>query len=61
MSGRNLSAANVAMHHGFQGSWSGDLAILMYLAVATVVLHVLTGCQYGFQRDELAHWKTRAI
>lgn len=34
--------------------WSSDSAILIYLALGTVVLHVLTGNRYGFQRDELA-------
>jgi len=33
---------------------SGDLALLIALAAATVAVHVLTGHQYGFQRDELA-------
>ncbi len=33
---------------------SGDLAVLVCLAAATVLVHVLTGHQYGFQRDELA-------
>ena len=32
----------------------GDLAALVCLAMATVLVHVLTGHQYGFQRDELA-------
>jgi len=30
------------------------VAILVYLAMATVIVHVLTGGRYGFQRDELA-------
>ncbi|HYL12359.1 MAG TPA: glycosyltransferase family 39 protein [Terriglobales bacterium] len=30
------------------------MATLVYLATATVIVHVLTGGQYGFQRDELA-------
>lgn len=34
--------------------WSGDVAILVYLAMATVIVHVLTGGRYGFHRDELA-------
>ncbi len=34
--------------------WTSDLAVLGYLAAATVVVHVLTGHQYGFHRDELA-------
>ncbi len=34
--------------------WSGDVAILVYLAIATVIVHVLTGGRYGFHRDELA-------
>ena len=32
----------------------GDLALLIALAAATLVVHVFTGHQYGFQRDELA-------
>jgi hypothetical protein len=34
--------------------WSSDVAILCYLALATVGIHLLTGNQYGFHRDELA-------
>src|SRR5207302_10424314 len=41
--------------HTFRCSWwSGDVAILVYLATATLIVHVLTGGQYGFHRDELA-------
>jgi 4-amino-4-deoxy-L-arabinose transferase-like glycosyltransferase len=31
-----------------------DLAILTYIALATIVVHLFTGNRYGFQRDELA-------
>lgn len=34
--------------------WSGELAALTYVAVATIVVHLMTGAKYGFQRDELA-------
>lgn len=34
--------------------WTSDLAVLIYLAAGTVLVHVLTGGQYGFHRDELA-------
>jgi 4-amino-4-deoxy-L-arabinose transferase-like glycosyltransferase len=34
--------------------WSSDIAILIYIAIGTVVAHLLTGGRYGFQRDELA-------
>ena len=34
--------------------WTGDLAVLFYLAAATVLVHLVTGRQYGFHRDELA-------
>ena len=33
---------------------SGDLAILLAIALATVIAHVLTAGRYGFHRDELA-------
>src|ERR1700749_2348321 len=33
---------------------SGDVTVLICIAATTVLLHVLTGHQYGFQRDELA-------
>jgi len=34
--------------------WSSDLAILTYLALATVIVHLITGTRFGFHRDELA-------
>jgi hypothetical protein len=34
--------------------WSDGTAITIYLAAATILLHLWTGGQYGFQRDELA-------
>ncbi len=34
--------------------WTSDLAILIYVATATVLVHLVTGRQYGFHRDELA-------
>lgn len=34
--------------------WSSDLAILIYIAAATVIVHLITGTRYGFHRDELA-------
>ncbi|HXY23159.1 MAG TPA: glycosyltransferase family 39 protein [Candidatus Acidoferrum sp.] len=34
--------------------WFGDVAILIYIAVATIVVHLFTGTRYGFHRDELA-------
>ena len=55
MSGSSPGAAKLYAPHTIPTSgWTGDVAILVYLAMATVVVHVLTGGQYGFQRDELA-------
>lgn len=34
--------------------WSSGLAIAAYMAIATVLIHMITGNRYGFQRDELA-------
>jgi hypothetical protein len=34
--------------------WSSGTAITIYLAAATILLHLWTAGQYGFQRDELA-------
>ena len=34
--------------------FSTDLALLLYIALATLIAHLLTGGRYGFHRDELA-------
>ena len=34
--------------------WTGGAALLVYLAAASLIIHVLTGDRYGFHRDELA-------
>ena len=34
--------------------WLSNTALLIYIALATVIVHCITGDQYGFQRDELA-------
>jgi hypothetical protein len=34
--------------------WFGDAALLVYLALVTVIVHMLVGQRYGFHRDELA-------
>jgi hypothetical protein len=39
---------------GKKSVWMGDTAIVSYIALATVVAHVLTGGRFGFHRDELA-------
>jgi 4-amino-4-deoxy-L-arabinose transferase-like glycosyltransferase len=36
------------------GVWASDLALLIYIAALTVVVHMITGGNYGFHRDELA-------
>jgi hypothetical protein len=55
MSGFSPGAVTLYAPHTIRPSrWLGDVAILVYLAMATVIVHVLTAGQYGFQRDELA-------
>jgi Dolichyl-phosphate-mannose-protein mannosyltransferase len=34
--------------------WTGDTALLVYIALATVVVHLILGNRYGWNRDELA-------
>ena len=34
--------------------WTSDSAVLVYIALATIVVHWFTGKRYGFHRDELA-------
>src|SRR5207237_3668477 len=55
MWGVSSGTATLRAVHTIRASWwSGDVAILVYLATATLIVHVLTGGQYGFHRDELA-------
>ena len=37
-----------------QSIWTSDTALVIYIALATVIVHIITGNRYGFQRDELA-------
>ncbi len=54
-SGPPTHAAVRMLAPGKTKAWcSSDLALLIYIAAATVAMHMLTGHQYGFQRDELA-------
>ncbi len=34
--------------------WFSDIALLLLIALATVIVHIITGRNYGFHRDELA-------
>jgi hypothetical protein len=37
-----------------KSAWLSDTPLLIYIALATVIVHWITGHRYGFQRDELA-------
>jgi len=39
---------------GPRSAWTGDVAVLIYLALATILVQFLFGARFGFQRDELA-------
>ena len=47
-----MTPAGTPPPHGSR--WTTDVAVLTYLAAATVLVHLVTGQQYGFHRDELA-------
>src|SRR5512133_3688792 len=34
--------------------WTSDAAVLVYIGIATLIVHLLLGSRYGFHRDELA-------
>jgi Dolichyl-phosphate-mannose-protein mannosyltransferase len=53
LSGNNPQAA-IYTDEAPHSIWSGDTAILIYIALATVIVHIITGGRYGFHRDELA-------
>jgi Dolichyl-phosphate-mannose-protein mannosyltransferase len=48
----NLSGTTAASMR--QPFWLSDTAWLVYLALLTVIIHLLVGHRYGFHRDELA-------
>ena len=52
----NVSEQNFSRDSGpaWQPAWRGDKALLVYLALLTVIVHMLVGHRYGFHRDELA-------
>ena len=55
MPGFSPGAATLDAPHTIRPTlWSRDVAILVYLATATVLVHVVAGGRYGFHGDELA-------
>ncbi len=60
---RSIEAQELSANHpqpsafsedALRSVWSSDTAILIYMALATIITHALTGGRYGFHRDELA-------
>lgn len=51
---RQMTAADAETRSSQASRRTSDVAVLVYVAAATVLVHVLTGHQYGFHRDELA-------
>ncbi len=54
MAGSTTATSVTASKPRTETSFRGDLAILIAIAAATVVLHLIFGNRYGFHRDELA-------
>ncbi len=48
---RRPDSANI---HARDSVWFGDTALLIYLALVTIIVHMLVGQRYGIHRDELA-------
>jgi len=46
--------AEKSKFHARDSVWFGDTALLIYLALVTVIVHMLVGQRYGIHRDELA-------
>jgi hypothetical protein len=40
--------------HSSSSIWTSNTAVLLYMALGTVILHAVVGNRYGFHRDELA-------
>jgi len=49
-----LPAGVATRDSGVRPAWTDITALLIYLALATVILHILAGNRYGFHADELA-------
>src|ERR1022692_4939834 len=41
-------------HAPRQSIWLGDTAVLIYIALAALIVHLIVGNRYGIHRDELA-------
>jgi hypothetical protein len=50
----NSVAERIARPSFRQFPGTGSVALLVYVAMATIIIHLLTGHRYGFHRDELA-------
>src|SRR6201997_1267073 len=48
------TSKHAVLERGPQSSFRSDLAILIVIALATVVVHLIFGNRYGIHRDELA-------
>src|SRR6516225_7064768 len=48
------SVAGTTSSADAQSIWRSDTALLVYVALATVIIHVVLGNRYGWHRDELA-------
>jgi hypothetical protein len=53
-SNSSTASAELSTTAARHSPWTSDFAVLIYVAAATIIVHLITGGRFGFHRDELA-------